>query len=214
MCNGEEGEIAFIKEPEIQYDVSNLVGWEGFNIEPPKGYKEENRYYRAPPIQLGGHHDDQSLAKMKKRLASQQQQGYVRGRMQSTNVESNNSSQPKNTKEESEPEPPGMGSAVLTEEKMQSPVQQPPAAVKCTDSGTPIVDTYSPYGTLPASDKWTCFTTDHIFFENLPESTGKYDKMVGILKKCREAKKDIDKLAVNGQQDVDKDGSNITPSSS
>ena len=47
---------------------------------------------------------------------------------------------------------------------------------------------------MSSSDKWTCFTTDHIFFENLPESTGKYDNMVGILKKCREAKKEIEKL--------------------
>ena len=50
---------------------------------------------------------------------------------------------------------------------------------------------------MPASDKWTCYTTDHIFFENLPESTGKYENMVGILKKCREAKKEIENLGKN-----------------
>ena len=61
--------------------------------------------------------------------------------------------------------------------------------VKQIDDGTPIVQMHSPFTSLPAQDKWTTNTTDHIFFENLPEATGKYDQMAEILKKVRNSKK-------------------------
>ena len=198
--NGEDGEISFVEETkkEIQYDVEKLVGWPGFNVEPDKNYKEECRYYRAPPLQLDrSTHQFQSLKAMKQRLSAHQQKGYVRGDMQNTNVSTASPDSPEET-ENDEPEPPGLSKMDVTEGNIQFiPPQFKPASVKSTDKGTPIVDTYSPYNELPNSEKWTCFTTDHIFFENLPESTGKYDKMVGLLKKCREAKKEIEKIAHN-----------------
>jgi len=57
--------------------------------------------------------------------------------------------------------------------------------VKSRDEGTPIVTSYSPFTALPDSSKWTTMTTDHIFFENLPDSTGKYEQFKEVLKKCR-----------------------------
>merc|ERR1712198_766794 len=57
--------------------------------------------------------------------------------------------------------------------------------VKSRDEGTPIVSSYSPFTSLPDSSKWTTMTTDHIFFENLPDSTRKYEQFKEVLKKCR-----------------------------
>ena len=54
------------------------------------------------------------------------------------------------------------------------------------DNGTPIVKHYSSYPNLPEQSKWTTNTSDHILFENLPESTGKYENIRGILQKVRE----------------------------
>ena len=195
--NGEDGEISFVEncKKEIEYEVDKLIGWQGFNVEPNHNYKEECRFYRAPPLQLDRTTPRfESLDAMKERLSVHQQKGYVRGEMQNTNVmESSNHKTGRSDQEDTEP--PGVSSNEIEEEN--KPINSPkfrPSTIKTTDNGTPIVDTYSPYSELPTSDKWTCFTTDHIFFENLPESTGKYENMVGILKKCREAKKEIEKL--------------------
>ena len=198
--NGEEGEIAIAEDSkqEMEYDVGKLIGWPGFNIQPDKDYKEEHRLYRAPSLQLDGTTPKfESLDTMKKRLSVHQQKGYVRGEMQNTNV-GTNLLDSEVVKKQVEPPPPGINS--IENEDRSGIKNSPkfiPASVKSSDHGTPIVDNYSPYNELPSSDKWTCFTTDHIFFENLPESTGKYDNMVGILKKCRDAKKEIEKLAKN-----------------
>ena len=194
--NGEDGEISFVEDckKDIEYEVDKLIGWQGFNVEPDRNYKEECRYYRAPPLQLDSTTPRfESLDNMKERLSVHQQKGYVRGEMQNTNVVESSNCQIGSDIEDTEP--PGVSSNENEDEikTINSPVFKP-STIKTTDNGTPIVDTYSPYNELPSSDKWTCFTTDHIFFENLPESTGKYDNMVGILKKCREAKKEIEKL--------------------
>jgi len=75
-------------------------------------------------------------------------------------------------------------------------------------SSTPICARYSPFDrsaltnpsrmsskfskilffSLPESEKWTTNTTDHLLYENLPETTGKYEKLREILQKVREAK--------------------------
>ncbi len=67
--------------------------------------------------------------------------------------------------------------------------------VLSVDHGTPICTLYSPYASLPAQPKWATNTTDHIMFENLPESTGKYENIRGILQKIREKSKlDFDSM--------------------
>ena len=72
-------------------------------------------------------------------------------------------------------------------EDFKTPVKSS-TKVRQVDDGTPIVQMHSPFTSLPAQDKWTTNTTDHILFENLPDATGKYDQMVEILKKVRTKK--------------------------
>lgn len=203
--NGEDGEISFNEQTKeaVKYDVDKLIGWHGFNVEPDKDYIEESRRYRAPSLQLDRPSQNfQSLEFMKQKLAAHQQKGYVRGEMQNTNVSADSSDSKAGKKEIIDRDVIGINESDTSANPQCSSKFQS-AGVINTDHGTPIVDTFSPYSELPSTDKWTSFTTDHIFFENLPESTGKYDKMVDILKKCRDAKKQIEKLAVDSKTSDD-----------
>uniref|UniRef100_A0A1B6EWG9 PSP proline-rich domain-containing protein n=2 Tax=Cuerna arida TaxID=1464854 RepID=A0A1B6EWG9_9HEMI len=57
--------------------------------------------------------------------------------------------------------------------------------IKSMDFGTPILKSVSPYARLPSADKFSVNICDVINFENLPDSTGKYEKMSGIIRKVR-----------------------------
>lgn len=57
--------------------------------------------------------------------------------------------------------------------------------VKSVDMGTPLLQSVSPYQRLPSADKFSVNICDVINFENLPDSTGKYKKMSGLIRKVR-----------------------------
>lgn len=59
------------------------------------------------------------------------------------------------------------------------------ASVKSVHLGTPILPSTSPYSKLPTSEKFSKDICDVINFENLPDSTGKYEQMSGVLQKVR-----------------------------
>lgn len=58
-------------------------------------------------------------------------------------------------------------------------------SVKSIDLGTPVLQSTSPYNKLPSSEKFSKNICDVINFENLPDSTGKYEQMTGVLQKVR-----------------------------
>ncbi|XP_012277891.1 zinc finger CCHC domain-containing protein 8 homolog [Orussus abietinus] len=58
-------------------------------------------------------------------------------------------------------------------------------SVKSVDLGTPILQSLSPYSRLPPSEKFSKNICDVINFENLPDATGKYEQMSGIIQKVR-----------------------------
>lgn len=57
--------------------------------------------------------------------------------------------------------------------------------VKSVDLGTPVLQSSSPYSCLPNPDKFSHDICDVINFENLPDSTGKYEKMSDLIRKVR-----------------------------
>ncbi|KAG8331505.1 Zinc finger CCHC domain-containing protein 8 [Homalodisca vitripennis] len=57
--------------------------------------------------------------------------------------------------------------------------------IKSVDFGTPILKSVSPYARLPSADKFSVNICDVINYENLPDSTGKYEKMSGLIRKVR-----------------------------
>lgn len=58
--------------------------------------------------------------------------------------------------------------------------------VDSTIFGCPVLPAFSPFNNLPAGDKFQVGVCDVIAFENLAESTGKYEKMKELIKKVRE----------------------------
>lgn len=52
-------------------------------------------------------------------------------------------------------------------------------------TGTPLLKTSSPYGKLPDGSNWSVGVSDVIDFENLPDATGTYDKLSGLIRKVR-----------------------------
>jgi len=57
--------------------------------------------------------------------------------------------------------------------------------VKSVHLGTPILKSSSPYNKLPSSEKFSQNICNVINFENLPNTTGKYEQMSGVLRKIR-----------------------------
>lgn len=51
--------------------------------------------------------------------------------------------------------------------------------------GTPILTPFTPFNTLPSGDAFSKGVSDVINFENLPNSTGKYERMKSLLSKVR-----------------------------
>lgn len=56
--------------------------------------------------------------------------------------------------------------------------------IKESHMGTPILK-FSPFDQLPAGDNFKVGVSDVINFENLPDSTGKYEQMKVVIKKVR-----------------------------
>ncbi|XP_014478667.1 PREDICTED: zinc finger CCHC domain-containing protein 8 homolog isoform X2 [Dinoponera quadriceps] len=59
------------------------------------------------------------------------------------------------------------------------------SSTKSVDLGTPILQSTSPYNKLPSSEKFSKNICDVLNFENLPDSTGKYEQMTEVLHKVR-----------------------------
>lgn len=63
--------------------------------------------------------------------------------------------------------------------------------VKTSTFGTPILKSSSPYSRLPNPDNFMKDVSPVINFENLPNSTGKYEQMTGVLQKVRSTLKGL-----------------------
>lgn len=59
------------------------------------------------------------------------------------------------------------------------------SSIKSIDLGTPLLQSTSPYNKLPSSEKFSKNICDVLNFENLPDSTGKYEQMTEVLQKVR-----------------------------
>lgn len=57
--------------------------------------------------------------------------------------------------------------------------------IKTIELGTPVLKNVSPYSQLPSAKNFSVNICDVINFENLPDSTGKYEKMSGVIRKVR-----------------------------
>jgi len=67
------------------------------------------------------------------------------------------------------------------------------SSVSKTEPGTPIVEIFSPFGSLPNMDSFAKDATDHILFENLPDYTGKWKQMSGLISNIRKRRSEMEK---------------------
>lgn len=79
---------------------------------------------------------------------------------------------------------------VKTEEENSNKNHNVQANVKASTFGTPILDRKYPFAKLPHLDNFSTNVTPVIYFENLPNSTGKFEQMSGLLQKVRKTLKD------------------------
>lgn len=77
----------------------------------------------------------------------------------------------------------------------------PNSAIKEVVMGTPLLKSSSPYTALPDGQKWAAGVCDVIDFENLPDATGTYEKLSGLIKKVRTVVNEIN--AANDAEDDD-----------
>ncbi|XP_034252102.1 zinc finger CCHC domain-containing protein 8 homolog [Thrips palmi] len=66
--------------------------------------------------------------------------------------------------------------------------------------GTPVIVT-SEYTSLPSAEKFSKNICDVINFENLPDSTGKYEKMSGLLQKVRSFRSRLESQSDESEED-------------
>lgn len=74
-------------------------------------------------------------------------------------------------------------------ENTSTPVTSTPKMVKKSIFGTPVLKSASPFSTLPRPENFMVGVSDVINFENLPNSTGKYEQMTDVLSKVRKTLK-------------------------
>lgn len=84
----------------------------------------------------------------------------------------------------------GYDSSVQQREATSTPVRTP-KLVKWKAFGTPILKSTSPYSIIPKQENFMVGVSDVINFENLPNSTGKYEQMTGVLAKVRTTMKNL-----------------------
>ncbi|XP_037503861.1 zinc finger CCHC domain-containing protein 8 homolog isoform X1 [Rhipicephalus sanguineus] len=74
-----------------------------------------------------------------------------------------------------------------------STVDTPKAKKHKVTMGTPMLIGFSKYTSLPPRENFAKDMTDHIPFENLPGTTGRYDKLRTVIKKVRALREENDK---------------------
>jgi len=201
----EEGEVMDVDD-KVEYDISKLMDWPGFNSELPRKYRDDTNRHR-----VRRRSGVESLSKMKEKLKSKEQRAYVRKELQDLNTEpvkdegngtivisedggngtiliSDDDEGPpgENLKDESECHKPKEEES----DRVTTPENSNSETITETDTGTPICEIYSPFRNLPKYANFGKDMTEHIAFENLPNYTGTWDKMRGILKNVREKKSD------------------------
>lgn len=75
--------------------------------------------------------------------------------------------------------------------RLRSNESTPLGVTKSIHGGTPLLKSASPFSKLPEGTSWSVGVSDIIDFENLPDSTGTYEKLSGLIRKVRSVVKNI-----------------------
>ncbi|KAL5288590.1 ZCCHC8 family protein [Megaselia abdita] len=185
------GETKSTGDDSIRYDESKIISYPGFNECPGKDYHDDFKYFNVPKwekkfsretfIENLGEKVVQSTnvpkrAKMEFPVNHEDHENIEEASEAETTV--------KEEGEQNDEENPASPSPT-TDNNEELP--QTPASNKASisiDFGTPLLK-FSPYDNLPPGSNFQVGVSDVINFENLPDSTGTYEKMEKIIKKVR-----------------------------
>jgi len=208
----EEGEV----QDKLEYDITKLVEWPGFNSAVPEKFRDETHKYRVPSlsrVKLLKEMTEELRPKQQKEQEKKQSPAKVEEAVggndtivldatieldsdtdleDSTRVVEETDEAEAGKAEETKAEAAGEGEegeAMETEIVTSTPPRRNFNTVAKTETGTPICEVYSPFVKLPSQKTWGKDMSEHVAFENLPNYTGKWEQMRGLLKQMR--KKDL-----------------------
>ncbi|KAK6638353.1 hypothetical protein RUM44_008782 [Polyplax serrata] len=199
----EEGEI-LPEGSKDKFDITKIIEFPGFNVPLPDNCKDEAKLYGCPDIS-----EEQSKENLIQILKPKTIQAYVKKSMSSTKVDNpqeESKRPPSPTIEEMEEKKrqllmelddvessplsklnfDDLSSGAGTEtEGTQGSETKEPGTVRNSEFGTPILKSISPFSKLPSREQFSVNVSDVINFENLPNSTGKYETMRHVITKIR-----------------------------
>ncbi|KAG8187551.1 hypothetical protein JTE90_008437 [Oedothorax gibbosus] len=186
-------------EPDQKYDSSKFVEFPGFNCPIPSDFTDEWKDLGMPEMQP--HHqltetikanntinDTDTNTNKRKNSEKLDDDGpkKIRNGTNDLNETVNNWS-PENGST------PKKSECVTLDIQNHTPIDQKLSISLSQSPGTPILKQGNPFEKLPAADKFAQGITDHLLFENLPESVGTFDKMRGILSDVQKKLQNIKK---------------------
>ncbi|XP_059163216.1 zinc finger CCHC domain-containing protein 8-like isoform X2 [Physella acuta] len=171
-------------ESKTEYDVNKIIEFPGFTVDVPDGYLDEHALYKMPPIQQH---------QLKKTLLAQSQTAEKVPSKKRKHEKDTDESEVKKAKiEEGEDTAPAEGeertndsveseskSAAATPSQSGHMLRSSSTISLSKDFGTPIL--VREKIKLPDASKFGKDIEEHIPFENLPNSTGTFEKMKDLL---------------------------------
>ncbi|GLV32556.1 uncharacterized protein CBL_00734 [Carabus blaptoides fortunei] len=202
-----------VKSEKKVIDPDKVVEYPGFNVPLEEGFKDEYKYYKCPPYDEN--HSKKTMLNFVMKMVDENQEQWANTVSPCTqepmppgcveldsNSQDSESKEPKKNRSESptltdlelrkrqllaELEDGNLNSPqpTVTENGDKSVSEIPSPCVTSSTFGTPILKSASPYAQLPDRDKFSKDISQVINFENLPNSTGKYEKMSKVISKVR-----------------------------
>ncbi|RUS83321.1 hypothetical protein EGW08_008943 [Elysia chlorotica] len=195
----EDGELDEDEEAEskTEYDVNKIIEYPGFTIPVPLGYQDEHATFKMPPIQqhqlkktLMSQSSDKPTSRKRKRVKDEDKTEVKKiktGEDDNGEVDAGVEAEPSTAEEGEE------GELVAEEtdgEKAPEQLNVSSSTVSMSkEFGTPIF-TREKFN-LPDASKFGKDIEEHIPFENLPNSTGTFEKMKDILELIKKKKQGL-----------------------
>lgn len=197
------------EEEEAIYDPNEIIEFPGFNVSVGDEFIDDFRKYGLPKMQLK-HEKRYFISNLKTRPNKANVENVEMEVENSDEEEEKKSNSPPtspsmidlrneqkklleqlNSEINDEENQDLSGFIVLDETQDEETLKTPDCSLTTRSNtlsaiqGTPILESFSPFSKLPKGDSWSVGVSDVINFENLPDSTGKYEQMKDVLSKVR-----------------------------
>lgn len=168
-------------------DPDKVVEYPGFNVPSPTGARDFHTRYSCPPFSPQ-HSKGAMLAHLSRGEAGAAPDGSPRPAAAALRCDSPSLGELERQKQQLLDM---LNNGVSVQQERVSLEQlttdTAPSVVRTSAYGTPVLKGCSPYESLPRPENFSVGVSQVINFENLPDSTGKYQQMTCVLGKVRKA---------------------------